>query len=236
MNEHAFTKTQLGLAGHVKERLDSMLNDTRWAKGGRLPPEAELAEKLGVSRPTLRKALAELRESGRIVSVRGSGNFVQPVAGLTSPEFRHNDLSVRTVFDMKRCIHFRTVIECAAAEEAARQHDPHAIDKIKAALEAMREVKSGESVFERDFAFHLAVADASSNPYFGFVLETIREQIRLTVEFTRDLGGRPADEPDANVLSEHQDLADAIEAGQPAAARAAMESHMRQAQFRLLGE
>lgn len=236
MTESLLDQEKLDLAGHVRLRLDEMLNEPRWQKGGRLPPEAELAEQVGVSRPTLRKVLAELRESGRVVTVRGSGNFVQPVADLTSPEPRREDLTVRTVFDMKRCVHFRTVIECAAAEEAARQHDANAIEKVKAALVAMGGVNPGESIFERDFAFHLAVANASLNPYFGFVLETIREQIRLTIEFTRELRGRSADMPDPLVIKEHQAIVDAIEIGDADAAREAMASHMRLALLRLLGE
>ncbi|MCA8883809.1 MAG: FadR family transcriptional regulator [Rhodobacteraceae bacterium] len=236
MKRNEKTKPELGLASHIRHRLDEMLNEPQWSKGGRLPPEAELAEQVGVSRPTLRKALAELRESGRVVAVRGSGNFVQPVAALTLPEPHRKDLSVRTVFDMKRCIHFRTVVECAAAEEAARQRNADAIGKIKDALEEMRELTPGESVFERDFAFHLAVADASINPYFGFVLETIREQIRLTIEFTRELGGRPADVPDARTIDEHQAIVDAIEIGNADAAGRAMGAHMERALYRLLGE
>lgn len=236
MNEKALIKANTGLASHVRHRLDEMLNEPRWSKGGRLPPEAELAEQVGVSRPTLRKALAELRESGRIVAIRGSGNFVQPIADLTSLEPHRKDLTVRTVFDMKRCMHFRTVVECAAAAEAARRRNADAIGKLKGALEAMREIDPGESVFERDFAFHLAVAHASLNPYFGFVLETIREQIRLTIEFTRELGGRPADEPDPLVVGEHQAIVDGIETGDPTSAGDAMALHMKNALFRLLGE
>lgn len=227
---------ELGLASHVRYRLDEMLSEPQWQKGGRLPPETELAEKVGVSRPTLRKALAELRESGRIVAVRGSGNFVQPIADVSPPISNSRDLTVRTVYDMKRCMHFRTVIERAAAEEAAKHCDQNAIGAIQAALDAMRGKKLGESVFARDFAFHLAVAEASLNPYFGFVLETIREQIRLTIEFTRELGGRPSDEPDPRTLEEHEAVLDAILAGDAEAAGDAMEAHMKRALRRLLGE
>lgn len=224
------------LATHVRHRLEEMLNAPEWRDGGRLPPETELAAQVGVSRPTLRKALAELREAGRIVALRGSANFVQPVADVRAPEVMPQELTIRTVFDMRRCLHFRQVVECAAAEEAARQKDPAAIDAIAAAQNRMGALAPGGNVFDADFAFHLAVAHAACNPYFPFVLGTMRDQIRLTVEFTRKLRDRPSDVVEPRVVEEHAEIADAIRSGDHEAAGEKMAFHMRQTLHRLLGE
>lgn len=222
------------LAGHVRLRLEQWLGSPEWQHGGRLPAEAALAEKFSVSRPTLRKALQELREQGRIVSRRGSGNFVQPMATLIPDTGA--ELTIRTVFDMKRCLAFRTSMECSAAEMAAAESDPAALTALKKANEALALVKPGQSIFEADFAFHVAVAHASLNPYFPFVLQTIKDQIRLTIEFTRQLGQRPMDVVEPRVLEEHGRIVAAIESGNPDAAHDAMKQHMRQTNIRLLGK
>jgi GntR family transcriptional regulator, transcriptional repressor for pyruvate dehydrogenase complex len=225
------------LSSHVLAQLEEMLKSPAWYGGGRLPPEAELARQFNVSRPVLRKALACLRETGRIVSRRGSANFVQPKADVGTS--RHHDvdsLSIRTVFDMKRCMRFRQIVECAAAADAARLCDPEKIARIEAAQSRMLALPPGESVFEADFAFHMAVAEATDNPYYTFALETLRNQIKLTVEFTRKLQGRPADQVAPRVVDEHAAILAAIRAGEPDEAQKAMQLHMRQTAMRLLEE
>lgn len=222
------------LASHVRRRLEQWLGAPEWQQGGRLPPEGELAKKFGVSRPTLRKALLELRDDGRIVSRRGSGNFVQPTAGIANTTAV--DLTIRTTFDMKRCLQFRMSIEMAAAAEAAVQRDTAAVGAMRRANERLMAVTKGTSVFESDFSFHLTVAHATLNPYFPYVLETIKDQIRLTIEFTRELHNRPVDEVEPRVVEEHKEIVEAIERGSPEEARLAMENHMRQTLTRLLDE
>lgn len=224
------------LSSHVLAQLEEMLDSPSWYGGGRLPPEAELAQQFSVSRPVLRKALAYLRDTGRIISRRGSANFVQPKVDIVSRASDIDSLSIRTVFDMKRCMRFRQIVECAAAADAARLCDPAAIDRIEEAQRKMLALAPGESVFEADFSFHMAIAEATGNPYFTFALATMRSQIRLTVEFTRKLQGRPADQVAPRVVDEHGSILAAIRAGDPVQAQKAMHVHMRQTAMRLLEE
>lgn len=224
----------MDLPTHVLTQLEAMLNQPTWSGGGRLPPEAELARQFGVSRPVLRKALVRLRDAGRIISRRGSANFVQPKADLVSASGASSGLSIQTVFDMKRCLRFREVIECAAAEDAAKVGDRHAIATVQSAFDRMLSLPAGETVFEADFAFHLAIAQATANPYFAFTLASMKDQIRLTIEFTRKLQDRPPNEVVPRVVAEHGDVLEAIKAGDPMAARSAMDHHMRQSVVRLL--
>lgn len=224
------------LSSHVLARLEAMLDQPPWQSGGRLPPEAELAKEFGVSRPVLRKALVQLRDAGRIISRRGSANFVQPKADIVSPEADLESLSIQTVFDMKRCLRFREVVECAAAEDAARICDRHAVAAIQSAYDRMLTLPPGETVFEADFAFHLAIAQATANPYFAFALRSLKNQIRLTIEFTRKLQDRPPDQIVPRVVNEHLEVLAAIKAGDAERARFAMDFHMKQSAVRLLEE
>ncbi|MBR9782267.1 FadR/GntR family transcriptional regulator [Thalassospira xiamenensis] len=223
------------MSSHVYARLRDMLDEPVWKNGGRLPPEAELATEFGVSRPVLRKALVRMREEGRIISRRGSGNFVQPRADMTPPMPDLEGLSIQTVFDMKRCMRFRQIIECAAAEDAAKLCDQDKIKNIEAAIQQMLSLQPGQNVFDADFAFHMAIAEASANPYYIYTLGTLRNQIRLTVEFTRKLREQPADELAPRVLQEHTKVYEAIKNGDANTARVLMDKHMKQSVLRLLG-
>lgn len=237
MNDLTRQKKSMGdLSSHALRQLEAMLSQPLWRNGGRLPPEAELARQFGVSRPVLRKALIALRDQGRIISRRGSANFVQPHADVSQFGSDVQSLAINTVFDMKRCMRFRQIVECAAAEDAARLHDAVGIAGIEAAQQKMDMLQPGEHVFEADFAFHMAVAEAAGNPYFTFALATMRNQIKLTVEFTRKLQDLPQDKVLPRVVQEHGDILDAIKRGDPVAARNAMDLHMRQSVVRLLGE
>ncbi|MET0994393.1 MAG: GntR family transcriptional regulator [Mycobacterium sp.] len=60
----------------VKLALQKLIGELE--SGASLPPERELAEQLGTSRTTLRKALAELAGEGVLRRTQGSGNFVAP--------------------------------------------------------------------------------------------------------------------------------------------------------------
>lgn len=226
----------IDLPSQTHSKLLEILDKPKWLQGGRLPPETELAREIGVSRPVLRKALARLREEGRIFSRRGSGNYVQPKMMLDTPVVDFGNLAIKTVHDMKRCMRFRQVVECAAAGDAAIARDMMAIRAVEAAHAALVEMPAGQNVFDYDFAFHLAVATASCNPYYCFVLETLRQQIALGHEFSRKLRGLSPTELSERVLLEHGRILDAIRAADPDAARQAMEQHLQQGIARLFGE
>ena len=63
---------------HTLERLGTAIRIGLLGPGERLPPERDLAEQLGISRSTLRQALATLTASGHLVAMRGraGGTFV----------------------------------------------------------------------------------------------------------------------------------------------------------------
>jgi GntR family transcriptional regulator, arabinose operon transcriptional repressor len=72
----------------LAEQLESRIRRGEYQPGQRLPSEHRLARELGVSRGTLRQALAPLRECGLIEGTPGRGTFVRSVPGLVRPGFR----------------------------------------------------------------------------------------------------------------------------------------------------
>src|SRR5579862_2117183 len=90
------------------------------APGSKLPPERELAERLNVSRVTLREAIRALQHSGYVESRRGryGGTFVNRVLPtLTKTAARR--LTKQTGIDLEDTLTLRDVLETGAAEQAA---------------------------------------------------------------------------------------------------------------------
>ncbi|MCS0493875.1 phosphonate metabolism transcriptional regulator PhnF [Ancylobacter sp. MQZ15Z-1] len=69
--------TGVALWKQIVERIEADIADGRLAPGVRLPPEVELAERFGVNRHTLRRALAMLTEQGLIEATPGRGTFIK---------------------------------------------------------------------------------------------------------------------------------------------------------------
>src|SRR6201995_4936657 len=76
------------LVDSAEQALHNWLAAGRYRQGDRLPPEHEVAARLGVSRGTLRSALQRLEESGEIIRRQGSGTFVGRVSVPTALDER----------------------------------------------------------------------------------------------------------------------------------------------------
>ena len=62
----------------LSRRIQEAISSGQLNPGDSLPPERELASRCGLSRVTIRKAIAELVISGQLIQRRGSGTFVAP--------------------------------------------------------------------------------------------------------------------------------------------------------------
>ena len=111
------------LSSSVVKQIELLILRGILRPGERLPSERELAEKLGVSRPSLREAVSALQERGLLASKAGAGIFVADVLGSGFSQalidlFASHD---EAVFDY---ISFRRDLEGLAAERAARPAHP----------------------------------------------------------------------------------------------------------------
>lgn len=221
------------LAELALDRLRDLVTQPQWRNGGKLPPETELSREIGVSRPILRRALIVLRQEGVIESRRGSGNFVRRQEEERSSVFG----KPQNLGDIESCFRFRLVIESAAAAEAARQAGSPRINEIEKAAEAMEESRvRDDTVFDIDFAFHLAVAAASENHYFDLTLQFLRPHIEVGYLLSRQIRNIPPNLTSRRVAIEHREILAAIRTGIPDAARQKMEDHLRASIERLFGK
>ncbi|WP_420004132.1 FadR/GntR family transcriptional regulator [Arenibacterium sp. LLYu02] len=195
--------------------------------GERLPAERELSERLGVSRPSLRDALAELQERGLLATRAGSGVFVADVLGSAfSPAliqlFASDD---EAVFDY---LTFRRDLEGLAAERAAifgSDADLAVINEIFRKMEEAGDPAHSDQAAELDAQFHSAILEASHNVVLLHMMRSMFDLLRKGVFYNRRImfGQHTTFEA---LLGQHRAINAALQARNPKAARAAVEEHL----------
>lgn len=194
--------------------------------GDRLPAERELAEKLGVSRPSLREALSDLRERGLLESRAGSGVFVADVLGSAfSPALIQLFAShEEALFD---ALAFRRDMEGLAAARAARlgsDADLQVIDTIFRRMQAATRARDGEGA-RLDAEFHMAIIEAGHNVVMLHMMRAMYDLLREGVFYNRQVMFEQKFTR-SDLLEQHQAINQALLARDPGGARAAVEAHL----------
>jgi DNA-binding FadR family transcriptional regulator len=193
---------------------------TGFYDGRRFPTEAELAQEHGVSRSVTREAVKMLTAKGLLTARPRTGTIVQPAASwnLFDPDVLRWLLERKFSLALLRQFNeLRVAIEPAAAALAARGRDPAAVDAIAAGLRRMEAAEAGEDdPLDSDIAFHIAVLNASANPFYVQFRDVVTTALRTSIRFTNRFVGRTAS------LPAHEAVLLAIRAGDPLAAEQAM--------------
>jgi DNA-binding FadR family transcriptional regulator len=218
------------LADHVYEQVLDMIMTGEFPENSRLPPEAELSTRLGVSRPVLRQALRRLREDEIIQSRQGSGSYVLKRPDRSILSFA----PVGSIADIQRCFEFRIAVEGEAARLAADRRTDEDLVRISAALEELDEcIRTGTLGSDADEAFHLAVCEATGNRFFADARASMQAHIIFGMNLARSLSLTKTAERLELVQSEHVKIVDAIRRQDAAAAEKAMRSHIENARRRV---
>ena len=195
--------------------------------GERLPSERELSERFGVSRPSLRDAVAELQKSGLLTAKANAGVFVAEALGSNfSPAltrlFAAHDTAV---FDY---IDFRRDMEGLAAERAARlgsDTDLAVVDSVFQRMEAAHQKRNPTDEARIDADFHLAIIEASHNVVMLHMMRSMYELLRDGVFYNRQIMFQQRTTR-TMLLDQHRAINTALQARDAKAARKAVESHM----------
>ncbi|TMV03739.1 FCD domain-containing protein [Ruegeria sediminis] len=195
--------------------------------GERLPSERELAERLGVSRPSLRDAIAELQEQGLLAAKAGSGIYVAEVLGSAfSPALiRLFGTHDEAVFDY---LSFRRDMEGLAAERAARLGSDSDLKVIQTIYDKMRTAharRATEDEAQLDAQFHMAIIEASHNVVMLHMMRSMFDLLRQGVFYNRRIMFHQRTTR-AAILDQHRAINEALQARDPVGARAAVESHL----------
>lgn len=221
-----------GLLGDkVYEGLTALFGTPGFQAGEKLPSENALAERFNVSRPVVRQALVQLRTEGRVLSRKGSGNYISQTPD-PAPVIPFG--AFHSIPDVRNFLEFRCSLEGEIAAQAARRFQPEEVAEVhRRLLKLEAAVAAGQPAIEEDIAFHTAIADASGNRFFALTLAAIMQQSRFAIRLVRDLSGRSLASRMEDVRREHRRIDTAIASGDPEQAKQAMVAHLQSGILRL---
>jgi GntR family transcriptional repressor for pyruvate dehydrogenase complex len=220
------------LHAQVVEQIQQLIKNGELNPGDQLLPERELAEKLGVSRTSVRKAVARLEGMGIIAVTPRDGAYVRrrsledAVEPLTQILFQERE-KVTHQFEV------RQMLETQAVRWAAQRRD-------EADLQVLRELnqqfeaglRRGEVAFEANARFHIAIVKAAKNPILteiSVALLTAAMEVYASARRRSFL-----DAPDSlRFVTEHEQIIQAITQQEPDLAAKLMAKHIDDARHRI---
>ena len=218
---------RLGVA--VVHDLVSAIVTGEVAPGESLPPEGDLSAHFGVSRTVIRESVKRIEEKGLVTVVQGRGTRVQPSTSwnildpVVLSVLLENDSSLGVLDELATV---RSALEGSMSATVASRRSDEDLDQLRAALEHMAAtIDDREAYNQADFDFHSLVMTLSGNRLAENITKILFRRARASQRFT----GTPTDEMFRQTLIEHGRILDAIEAGDPAEAEAAMRTHIVQA-------
>jgi len=215
------------LAQSVVRQIELLILRGILRPGERLPAERELADRLGVSRPSLRDALAKLQSRGLLSSRANAGVFISEKLGVNFPKEMVQLFSNHSeaVFDY---VSFRRDMEGLAAERAAylgSETDLKVIDTVFRKMESAHNRKDPDDEAQLDADFHLSIIEASHNVIMLHMMRSMYQLLREGVFYNRQIMFKQHTTR-KTLLEQHRAINEALQARNSQAARAAVEAHL----------
>nr|WP_042192065.1 FadR/GntR family transcriptional regulator [Kibdelosporangium sp. MJ126-NF4]CEL20463.1 Transcriptional regulator, GntR family [Kibdelosporangium sp. MJ126-NF4]CTQ97688.1 Transcriptional regulator, GntR family [Kibdelosporangium sp. MJ126-NF4] len=197
-------------------RVREMIMSGELKPGDRLPREADLADRLGLSRNSLREAVRAL-SLVRVLDVRqGDGTYVSSL--------RAGELlgALSFVLDLHRSeesvlemLEVRRILEPAATATAALSVSEEDIEELRKLCDATEQAGSVEELVEHDLQFHRRIVTAAGNSYLAQLMDTLAgPTVRVRIWRGISQGGAVD-----RTVAEHRAIVAALEARQPELAR-----------------
>lgn len=223
----------------VVEHIQELIASGMLKAGDKLPPERELAERMNVSRPTIREAFKTLAASGLIEIKQGNGVFVADPSvrldNLASILFMQSD-TIHELFEVRK------MIEAESAAKAAINGTPEFLGQIRALTRECYDkvvvnpqFSSAEErenyLSETDQTFHLMVAEAAGNEVVVRIMTNLIDLLKLSRMQSMKIPGRVEQS-----LEEHMRIAQTLEERKSEEARVQMIEHLDSVEAALLLE
>ena len=227
-----FSETQLGeetgllpiinkrLYQQVAEAIKHQIQSGALTVGERLPAEKDLAQQLGVSRPTVREALIALEIAGLVEIRTGSGTYIRDRGKLIPPMLDAGPGPLEL-------LHARLLIEGEVASEAAMRASEDDLKAIEQTIYDMERIMAaGEHARQADQEFHVLIANISRNSVLAELVANLWQGMfsPMFYKFSERAGLLANQE---RALHEHKAIYAAISTHDPVGARAAMRRHLK---------
>jgi DNA-binding FadR family transcriptional regulator len=175
------------LTEQLVETLGRRIISGDYPVGQRLPSEQYFGDEFDVSRPVLRevtkvlmaKGLVESRSRvGTTVRTRECWSMLDPDVLRWTIETLPDQEFIDFLFDT------RVVYEPGAAALAAKNADKTDLERIQSAYQAMEDADTALDLLDPDLEFHLAIVDATKNPFLAHIGRTLHNALRFSIELT----------------------------------------------------
>ena len=212
----------MALTDEAIDKIKGMITSGELGPGDRLPKEADLAERLGLSRNSLREAVKALSMI-RVLDVRqGDGTYVtslEPNLLLDALSFVvdfHRDDTVLQFLEVRR------ILEPAATALATTRMTPADLTRLQAVLDELGDAPTIEALVANDLEFHRLIAAGSGNA----VLCSLIDGLSGPTTRARIWRGLTQEGAAARTREQHQAIVDAITAREPDLARSWASIHV----------
>jgi len=215
----------------IADQIRDLIDRGGFEAGMRLPPERDLAQQLGVSRPSLREALIALDIEGRVEVRSGSGVFVSAVAPDHAPRSTEAwGESPSQLMEARSVIEGEVVILACARSTEVR------LTRLRELVESMEaEIERRRARVDLDRQFHLTLAEMAGNSILTRLVGELFDERHSPISSkisSRFESKRTWQE----ALKEHEAILKAVEARDPIAAQAAMRAHLQASATRWVGD
>ncbi|WP_026894366.1 FadR/GntR family transcriptional regulator [Clostridiisalibacter paucivorans] len=209
---------------YVVEQIQQMIVNGDLKSGDKLPSERELAERLKVSRTSIREALRALEVLGLIESRQGEGNFIKE--SLDNGFFQ--PLSVMFMLNKDNpsdILELRIAIEVEAASLAARRINDEDIQELEELMDKLIESDDEKYSAKYDTEIHYKIASVTKNYLIINLLNGISSLIETFIKNARESILRENEEKDI-LIKQHRKICDALIERDPDKAASAMREHL----------
>ncbi len=219
------------VSSQIADQIRSSILAGEFAPGDKLPPERELAEMFGVSRPSVREALNILASAGLVMSYQGGGTVVMSLVETTAG----NPLTELIRFQQERAldvIEVRKSMESWTAYYAAQRALPEDVRRLEEIVDGMqRNLETAKPSEDLDANFHIVIARSTHNIVWLHLMQSLfdamkefQQSVWRAVYLTHD---------DHHLLyRHHKRILDAIKTRNADEAREAMTEHLTFAEQR----
>ncbi len=212
------------LSQQIVARLTELLESGAYTPGDDFIAEQEAVSLFHVSRPVVREAYQTLAGQGYILISKGRRARVLPPGVGTLNSFFDRVLG-RDLESWRQLMDVRESLETLSAETAALRRTPEDVQQLRHICAMMQEqIEDPAAYTSLDITFHLALAAASENTYLRYLIESARHSLARVLTEVR---GALAVTELPRVQMTHLHIVDAVDEGNPKAARKAMRSHFR---------
>ncbi len=204
------------------DQIRMLIRNGHFTTFGRLPAERDLAQQLGVSRPSLREALIALEIDGSVEIRMGSGVYVCAPAEQLGDATRSMGDSPSELMQARMAVEGAVVVlACARIKAPALADLRHTLQRMRSAVE------EGRSPLDDDRQFHVTIALQAGNSVLARIVGDLFDErhSQISTQISSKFENR---ESWAAALSEHEGIYAAFEAADPLWAEAAMRTHLHQ--------